>query len=112
MNTDIKKWEGILKSKGFVDKIHLWHWCEGWLMRKHTHVLGSDGSILEITRANEYIRIVASSIAPTMDRPFATYRLRSAEHPERPKTDFLSFDGTPLYMSAEEVRTYIIDSIQ
>lgn len=96
----------ILKSKGFTDTIHPWHWNEGWLMRKHAHILGADGSILEITRADEYIRISASGYAPS-DKPYLVHRFISRKYPMRPKTDFYLKTGRPAYMSATEISTLI-----
>ena len=112
MSANIKSWTRLLKANGYVDRIHSWHWNEGWLMRKHARTLGADGSILEITRANEYIRIVASGIAPTPERMCATYWLQSQECPTRPKTDFIRYEKPAVYMNAEEVAALIIHKLQ
>ena len=102
----------MLMASGYAEAIHPWHWNEGWLMRRHVHILGSDGLILEITRAHEYIRVVGSSIAPTSERPYATYRLRSQEYPTRPKTDFVLHEAPATFMSAAEVTSLIIHKLQ
>ena len=112
MSANIKSWSRILKANGYADTIHSWHWNEGWLMRRHVHILSSDGSILEITCANEYIRIVGSNIAPTPERPYATYWLQSQECPTRPKTDFIRYEKPAVYMSADEVISLIIQKLQ
>lgn len=97
----------MLKSAGFSEKIELSHWHEAWRERKHAQVIGSDGSIMEITRADEYIRIVALSKPGSAHRPFGLYWYRSHEHPERPKTDFHLSNDPPVCMSAASVARII-----
>ncbi|OGG79384.1 hypothetical protein A3A39_00550 [Candidatus Kaiserbacteria bacterium RIFCSPLOWO2_01_FULL_54_13] len=96
----------ILKSRGFSEKIELAHWGEDWPERRHFCISAPDGSILEITHANEYIRVVASDFAPK-GKPFAIYRLVSDDYPMRPKTDFYLSRGLPTYMSRTEVTSLI-----
>jgi hypothetical protein len=96
----------ILKQKGFREEIEPKHWEEDWPERRHYGISASDGSILEITCANEYMRIVASRYAPK-SKPFVVYRLTSEDYPMRPKTEFYLKCGLPRCMSRTEVISLI-----
>lgn len=92
----------ILRDAGFSERIEPQQWGEEWRERKHAQVIAPDGSILEITRADEYIRILALTLTKGPE-PFAVYWLRSKDYPERPKTEFYLSKRMPAYMSSAGV---------
>jgi hypothetical protein len=97
----------MLKCACFSDKIESAHWDDDWRDRKHAQIVGHDGSILEITRADEYIRIVALANPQRINKPFAVYWFRSIEHAKRPKTEFYLSERMPVYMSSANVSRII-----
>lgn len=96
-----------LKLKGFSDRIESGHWGEHWRERRYVQVSAPDGSILEITRANEYVRIVTSDSARSTEKPFVVYCLISLAHSMRPKSKFYGSKRQPLSMSEAEVSELI-----
>ena len=106
----IAVWAGQLKKRGFDDKIKAEHWFGEWKDRKHVTLNGADSSILEITCANVYTRIVAGPGAPAL-KPFAFYRYVSTENADRPKTDW-HFDSRPeTYMDRSEVSALLAEHL-
>ena len=95
-------WLTALKKCGFDDKIKIDYWFEDWKSRKHAVINGADQSILEITFANMYIRVVADRAAPS-EKPFAFYRYISNKNPNRPKTEFHADQDPEKYLNREEV---------
>lgn len=95
-----------LRAAGFSEKIEPAHWYGEWRKRMHVQIMGHDRSILEITRGNDYIRIVllTCGIAP---KPFAVYWFCSDRYPERPKTEFHLSTSMPAYMDAARVERVI-----
>lgn len=96
-----------LKSRGFRDTIETFHWGRGWKERRCAFVRGTDESILEIYRANEYIRIVALVHPRNQKKPYAVYRMVSTEYPERPKTEFFLGRCVVAYLSKRDVSNVI-----
>jgi len=92
------------KLAGFTDRINPKHWNEAWRLRRHVQVDGH-GSILGITIANEYIRIVRSNAAGP--RPFAVYQYRSQKYRERPKTEFYVRKLAPVFMNSAQVQRIV-----
>jgi hypothetical protein len=89
-----------LRRRGFSDHIPVSQWGKDLWERRHVVVHGVDRSILEITYANVYIRVVADPRAAP-ETPFAVARYVSYENADRPKTEFYLQDYLPEYMSAE-----------
>lgn len=92
---DIAAWAGQIKRLGLLKDRG-----EGdldWI-----HIGATDGSILEVRRADTYTRVVWSEKNPPRT-PFAFWFLGSKNYPDFPKTDFIGTTIPPEYLNAEEV---------
>lgn len=98
-----------LRERGFKKKVPMEFWAHRWQERRVAHIAG-EGAILEVTYRNEYMRIIASSLAPDPAKPYAFYWVVSFENPEKPKTDFYRSSAEAEYLSEEQV-TAIIETI-
>jgi hypothetical protein len=97
---EVKK-SGMLRDRGKGDK--------DWL-----HLGAPDSSILELRLGCSYTRVVWSELNPP-ERPFAYWRLVSAEHPLFPKNEFIlgvKFDTLPPpeYCTAQEAREHVLNA--